>query len=606
MNLFNVFLGALLVLTVACSKTPSGNSKRNVSSDGPVYSFELGSNKGTHSVPVYVLGGDANSFVGVPSGEVIQDNKTYDVAIVGGGLAGLASAIYLTDNGKKVLLLEKEEHLGGLAASGKADGTTYDRGAAYWTGAYKEEMEILKHIGVGDYEERHPIEEPIDSYLWKGKLYLGIWEHETLHHLPITFSIFKKEIELASETGLIPDQPFEEYDKRGGKMDLDKFSARDWVRGMTCANEKRAKSKDSVAKKLAQKLIKEKGAFDCAKGGVDKRMDDVIELLDIYSRSALGSETPGISAMVFANFYISEITTRYTAPEGTGRAADSMVEMLRNRSKLVKIKTRATVSSVAQDDKGVEVTYVVTDEDGNRTTVKSNATYAVYAAQLRVAPKILTGFKEKAPIQSSLMENLGYSHYSVHNAVVKGHPFRATYDTWVRAADYTNDDFTDIILGRWMELKGYEGYRDFAKNPSGNSIISIYQPLPQKWIGKSYNDLESAQLAERSVRRTIELMAPALKQQNKAAKDLDLHMEFMSVKTSRWPFSVHVAAPGHFTKKAKILRKPFGRVFFANNNLGTPAFEEALFRGHCAANNIMMRYDSKFKNEEWTNCPIDL
>lgn len=598
-------LSLVLLLLVACSKTPSATKRGISSADGAPYSFELSSNKINKSVPVYVLGGDANSFLGQPTGETITDQKKYDVIVIGGGLAGLASSVYLSDYRKKVLLLEKEEHLGGLAASGKADGTTYDRGAAYWTGAYNEEMEILKHIGVGDYEDRHPIEEPIDSFLWKGKLHLGIWEHETLHHLPITFSIFKKEIELASETGLIPDQPFEEYDKRGGKMDLDKLSARDWVRQMACANEKRAQGKDRKARKLAQKLVKEKGVFDCSKGGVDKRMDDVLELLDIYCRSALGFETPGVSAMVFANFYISEITTRYTAPEGTGRAADSMVEMLRNRKDIVKIKNRATVSNIEQNDSGVEVTYVVTDEDGNRSTVKSHATYAVFAAQVKLAPKLVAGLKVQSPVQSKLMEEMGYSHYSVHNAVVKGHPFRATYDTWVRGADYTNDDFTDIILGRWMELKGYEGYRDFEKNPPGNSIISIYHPLPQKWIGKAYNDIEAAQLAEVAVKRSVELMAPALAQQVKKAKDMDLNMEFLSVKTSRWPFSVHVAAPGHFIKKAKILRKPFGRVFFANNNLGSPAFEEALFRGHCAANNIMTRYDSKFKNEEWSNCPID-
>lgn len=593
----------LLISVIACSKT---NHKRGISSDGPNYTFELPSNnKGTTTVPVYVLGGDANSFIGEANSEVINDNKSYDVVIIGGGLAGLSSAVYLSDYGKKVLLLEKEAHLGGLAASGKADGTTYDRGAAYWTGAYNEEMEILKHIGVGDYEKRYPIEEPIDSYLWNGKLYPGIWEHKTLKKLPITFSIFKREMEEASANGYIPDQPFEEYDKRGGKMDLDKLSARDWVRKMACANEK---SKNRDAKKMAKALIKEKGHFDCAKGGVDTRMDDVLGLMDLYCRSALGSETQSISAMAFANFYISELVTRYTAPDGTGRAADNMIEMLKDRSKLVKIKNKATVSSIVQTDNGenpVEVTYVIQDEDGNRTTMKSKARFAVYAAQLKMAPKLVKGLKEKNPEQSALMEGMGYSHYSVHNAVVKGHPYRATYDTWVRAKDYTSDDFTDVILGRWMELNGYEGTRNFEKDPAGNTILSIYHPLPQKWMGKSYNDLEAAQLAEKAVRRAIEVLRPGLEQQSKNAKKQDLTMEFMSVKTSRWPFSVHVAVPGHFLKKAKILRKPFGKVFFANNNLGTPAFEEALFRGHCAANNIMMRLDSNFKNEEWSNCPID-
>lgn len=50
---------------------------------------------------------------------------------------------------------------------------------------------------------------------------------------------------------------------------------------------------------------------------------------------------------------------------------------------------------------------------------------------------------------------------------VKGHPYRATYDTWTRASDYTEDDFTDVIIGRWMDPKinGYLGMRDFKKDP---------------------------------------------------------------------------------------------------------------------------------------------
>jgi phytoene dehydrogenase-like protein len=47
------------------------------------------------------------------------------------------SAVYLTDHNKKVLLLEKENYLGGLAAYREdRRGFTYDRGASYWTKAF--------------------------------------------------------------------------------------------------------------------------------------------------------------------------------------------------------------------------------------------------------------------------------------------------------------------------------------------------------------------------------------------------------------------------------------------------------------------------------------
>lgn len=42
------------------------------------------------------------------------------------------------------------------------------------------------------------------------------------------------------------------------------------------------------------------------------------------------------------------------------------------------------------------------------------------------------------------------------------------------------------------------------------------------------------------------------------------------------------------------MSKTFGNIAFGNSNIGTPSFEEALFRGHCAANKILYRLDPKF------------
>jgi hypothetical protein len=190
----------------------------------------------------------------------------------------------------------------------------------------------------------------------------------------------------------------------------------------------------------------------------------------------------------------------------------------------------------------------------------------------------------------------------VHIVRVKGHPYRATYDTWVHQDDSTDEDFTDLILGRWMDpkIKGYEGMRDFRKNPKDDSgILSVYHPLSKRHIGSGYTDEQASQLAETAVDRMIEIFSPLLKH------EYGTKIDVVSVETSRWPFSVHVASPGHFIYKAKILRRPVGRVFFANNNIGTPSFEEALFRGHCAANNILTKMNAKFKQESWTRCPIE-
>lgn len=52
----------------------------------------------------------------------------YDVIVVGGGIAGLTAAAFLVKDGYKVLLCEKEDHVGGLVSSFVVDGFLYDAG----------------------------------------------------------------------------------------------------------------------------------------------------------------------------------------------------------------------------------------------------------------------------------------------------------------------------------------------------------------------------------------------------------------------------------------------------------------------------------------------
>ncbi|MCB2210047.1 NAD(P)/FAD-dependent oxidoreductase [bacterium] len=52
----------------------------------------------------------------------------YDVIVVGGGVSGLTAAAFLAKEDHTVLLLEKEDHCGGLVGSFKRDGFTFDAG----------------------------------------------------------------------------------------------------------------------------------------------------------------------------------------------------------------------------------------------------------------------------------------------------------------------------------------------------------------------------------------------------------------------------------------------------------------------------------------------
>ena len=48
---------------------------------------------------------------------MITDNS-YDIAVCGGGVAGIAAALAVAREGKKVVLFEKQYRLGGLGTAG--------------------------------------------------------------------------------------------------------------------------------------------------------------------------------------------------------------------------------------------------------------------------------------------------------------------------------------------------------------------------------------------------------------------------------------------------------------------------------------------------------
>ncbi|MBF1163824.1 MAG: FAD-dependent oxidoreductase [Dechloromonas agitata] len=70
------------------------------------------------------------------------------VAVIGGGWAGIAAAVDLTEAGRAVTLFEAGRVLGGRARSVSLDGRTVDNGQHILLGAYRDTLDLMRRVGA--------------------------------------------------------------------------------------------------------------------------------------------------------------------------------------------------------------------------------------------------------------------------------------------------------------------------------------------------------------------------------------------------------------------------------------------------------------------------
>jgi squalene-associated FAD-dependent desaturase len=80
-------------------------------------------------------------------------SDTVDVAVVGGGLAGIAAAVRLADRGASVALLESRPRLGGATYSFARDGLTVDTGQHVYLRCSTAYLDLLRRLGTADLVE---------------------------------------------------------------------------------------------------------------------------------------------------------------------------------------------------------------------------------------------------------------------------------------------------------------------------------------------------------------------------------------------------------------------------------------------------------------------
>ncbi len=103
-----------------------------------------------------------------------------DIIVIGGGLAGLSTAALLANSGRKVLVLEKNQRLGGYAASYSSHGHRFDIATQALGGCGKGGVvhSILAELGISDQVRFLACEPARQYYLPDGETYT---QHGFLH-----------------------------------------------------------------------------------------------------------------------------------------------------------------------------------------------------------------------------------------------------------------------------------------------------------------------------------------------------------------------------------------------------------------------------------------
>lgn len=493
------------------------------------------------------------------TGTVVRDPQIYDQVIVGGGPAGLTSAMVLSDEGNRVLVLEAAPKFGGLATGETAAGARFGAGAAYYAAPSRAQFKIFQRIGLNNYTKLNKIQTNIDSLLLDGVLYKEFWEHETLEHLPRSFKLYKHAVERMEAMGMIADQPVE----AAADLTLDAFTAKEWVNKMP---EWVAGLQDPASKKVYAEFLSDPR--------VDPRdpMRDVFKYLDPYGRSALGGTTDQVNAMSFFNFQASELVPRYTGQMGTGEVTERMANFLASRRQgFVTLKTSSPAARIIPHGDHVEVLYV-----NGGTTYATVGKTVLYTAPLKYAPRLIQGFETVAPKHARALEQIPFTDYIVTNVITDGHPTRGTYDFWFGDTDNQKLWITDMIDGRFQQ---------FGTGPRSDKVgvVTLYQPKSQEWI-KNFSAEEALAASEAGVEQLQKLMGPTLKM----TWGSEIKPKF--IVTNLYPASIQVTGPGYFTKIAPVFRQPIAdRIYVAGIANGTPSLEEAMYSAERVAEELMVR-----------------
>ncbi len=468
-------------------------------------------------------------------------DSAYDTIIIGGGIAGLSCAYYLKN--KSILLLEKENRVGGRAVSGTYEGFTYAQGTEYLGEPEDYLARIIEELNLNAVE----IPEPMDARYYDGKLYIGYGELEEMLVEYSSRSEYNRFVRLLLQlyNSGYDDVPY--FDLNSSLAPLDTMTAKEWFIQNNFS---------SLYREVYN--VASRGLFGASMEEISALSylpELAFEFIDA-DLSPTGNPRPKAHAARAAE----EGSGSYSFVTGITEVTAAIAGRLGNN-----IRLKAEVKEVSLQNGLYSVYY----EDSNQQGVTLYAKTVVLAVPAPVALQIAPGVLSSE--QKQIMGQVNYSPYITVNLFSDEPIFNSAFDLAVP----DNLFFTDVYDSTWVQ-RAY----DSSLTGKKKYIIAIYI------AAQSYKDQTLLQLSDNQVLSNIysqlDNILPGA-QQKVTGYDI-----------RRFSYAYPVMSKGAYTRLTRLHQITTGNVQLAGDYMSYPTFEAAVETGHIAGEKILDRLRDTF------------